>query len=231
MSSEAGTSTNSGGDLGRRGVILILSSPSGAGKTSISRAVLQEENDERPDSIHLSVSVTTRKRRPSEAEGVHYTFLTARQFESMRDHDDLLEWAEVHGNYYGTPREPVEAALRAGKDVLFDIDWQGTRQVLEKMRGDTVAVFVLPPSAGEQRKRLERRAEDDSEVIARRLANARSEIEHWTEYDFLLVNNDLDESVAKVRAILNAEHCRRERLTGLSDFIATLDRDLAAQTR
>ncbi|WP_436641347.1 guanylate kinase [Microbaculum sp. FT89] len=218
-----------GGSLKRRGLILILSSPSGAGKTSISRSLLGEENKS-DQSIHLSVSVTTRKRRPSEVDGVHYNFVSTRQFESMRDHDDLLEWAEVHGNYYGTPREPVENALSEGKDVLFDIDWQGTRQVLERMRADTVAVFVLPPTAAEQRTRLERRAEDDSEVIARRLANARDEITHWTEYDYVLVNNDLDESVAKARAILNAERCRRERLVDLPDFIATLDRDLAAET-
>lgn len=226
MSSEG----KSGADLGRRGLILILSSPSGAGKTSISRAVLDQENTLMPGSIHLSVSVTTRPRRPSEVDGTHYRFLTARQFESLRDHDDLLEWAEVHGNFYGTPREPVEAALEAGQDVLFDIDWQGTRQVLEKMRSDVVAVFILPPSAGEQRARLDRRAEDDSDVIRRRLANARGEITHWSEYDYILVNRDLDESVARVRAILNAERSRRDRLSGLSDFIAALDQDLAQES-
>ncbi len=227
MSSEAKDSA----PLKRRGLILILSSPSGAGKTSISRAVLQEENDEHIDSIHLSVSVTTRKRRPSEVDGVHYHFLTERQFESMRDHDELLEWAGVHGNYYGTPREPVEVALNAGKDVLFDIDWQGTEQVLEKMPADTVGVFILPPSAAEQRARLERRAEDDSSVIARRLSAARGEIEHWRKYRYVLVNYDLQESVDKVRAILNAERCRPARLVDLPEFIETLDRDLSAQTR
>jgi len=213
-------------DLKRRGLILILSSPSGAGKTSISRSVLDRE---RQGSIHLSVSVTTRERRPSEVDGVHYKFLSKKQFESMRDHDELLEWAEVHGNYYGTPREQVEAALTAGQDVLFDIDWQGTRQVLEKMREDVVAVFILPPSAAEQRARLERRAEDDSDVIKRRLANARSEITHWEEYDFILVNKDLGESVAKVQAILHAERSRRNRLVDLPEFIEALDRDLAGQ--
>jgi guanylate kinase len=215
--------------LARRGLILILSSPSGAGKTSISRAVLQEENENRPGSIHLSVSVTTRRRRPSEVEGVHYKFLTTRQFDSMRTRDELLEWAEVHGNFYGTPLEPVESALAAGQDVVFDIDWQGTRQVLDKMRADVVAVFILPPTAAEQRVRLERRAEDDREVILRRLANARAEITHWEEYDFVLVNRDLNESVANVRAILHAERCRRARLTDLPEFIERLDRDLAAQ--
>ncbi|MEJ8573370.1 guanylate kinase [Microbaculum marinum] len=215
--------------LKRRGMILILSSPSGAGKTSISRAVLQEENEQDAGSIHLSVSVTTRKRRSSEVEGVHYKFLSPRQFESLRDHEDLLEWAEVHGNYYGTPREPVEAALAQGQDVLFDIDWQGTRQVLEKMRADVVAVFILPPSAAEQRTRLERRAEDDGAVIKRRLANARDEIGHWEEYDYVLVNRDLNDSVAKVRAILHAERCRRVRLVDLPEFIEVLDRDLAGQ--
>ncbi len=227
MSSEAEKSAL----LTRRGLILILSSPSGAGKTSISHSVLREENAERAASIHLSVSVTTRARRPSEVEGVHYHFLSKRQFESMRDQDELLEWAEVHGNYYGTPREPVEAALTAGQDVLFDIDWQGTRQVLDKMRPDTVAVFILPPSAAEQRARLERRAEDDSAVIARRMANARAENEHWSEYDYVLINADLNESVDKVRAILNAERCRPARLVNLPEFIETLDRDLAAQAR
>ncbi len=225
MSSEAARA----GSLRRRGLILILSSPSGAGKTSISRAVLQKENTDRPGSIHLSVSVTTRRRRPSEVDGVHYIFLTPGQFEAMRDHGDLLEWAQVHGNYYGTPREPVEKALSEGKDVLFDIDWQGTCQVLEKMRADTVAVFVLPPTAAEQRARLERRAEDDRDVIARRLANARDEITHWVEYDYVVVNNDLDDSIARARAILHAERCRRERLIDLPDFIATLDRDLGAE--
>ena len=226
MSSEGKSTTG----FKRRGLILILSSPSGAGKTSISRAVLEEENNLRQGGIHLSVSVTTRERRPSEVDGVHYHFLSKRQFESMRDYDDLLEWAEVHGNYYGTPREPVEKALSEGKDVLFDIDWQGTRQVLEKMRADTVAVFILPPSAAEQRTRLERRAEDDSAVISRRLANARAEIEHWPEYDYVLVNSDLQESVANVHAILNAERCKPARQLNLVEFVEQLDRDLAAQT-
>ncbi len=217
------------GGIGRRGLILILSSPSGAGKTSISRAVLQEENDARPRSIHLSISVTTRARRPSEVDGVHYRFLNVRQFETLRDQGELLEWAEVHGNFYGTPREPVEAALAAGRDVLFDIDWQGTLQVIDKMRDDVVAVFILPPSAAEQRSRLERRAEDSAEVIRRRLANARTEITHWPDYDYVIVNRDLNESVDQVRAILRAERARCRRLTGLTDFIAALDSELAAQ--
>lgn len=216
--------------LKRRGLILILSSPSGAGKTSISRAVLQEENEEQPGSIHLSVSVTTRQRRPSEAEGVHYKFLSTRQFESMRDSDDLLESAEVHGNFYGTPLEPVETALAVGQDVLFDIDWQGARQVLDKMRADTVAIFVLPPAADELRVRLERRAEDDADIIARRLENARQEITHWNEYDFIVVNYDLNESVDKVRAILHAERCRQSRLVNSAEFIEGLDQGLADLT-
>lgn len=217
------------GGIGRRGLILILSSPSGAGKTSISRSLLQEENDARPGAMHLSVSVTTRARRPSEVDGVHYRFLTVRQFETLRDQGELLEWAEVHGNFYGTPREPVEAALAAGRDVLFDIDWQGTLQVIEKMREDVVAVFILPPSAAEQRSRLERRAEDSAEVIRRRLANARTEIMHWPDYDYVIVNRDLNESVDQVRAILRAERVRCKRLSGLADFIRTLDQELAAE--
>ncbi|TCT11377.1 guanylate kinase [Tepidamorphus gemmatus] len=217
------------GGIARRGLILILSSPSGAGKTSISRYLLQEENEAQPGAMHLSVSVTTRPRRPSEVDGVHYRFLTVRQFETLRDQGELLEWAEVHGNFYGTPREPVEAALAAGRDVLFDIDWQGTLQVLGKMREDVVAVFILPPSAAEQRARLERRAEDSAEVIRRRLANARTEIAHWPDYDYAIINRDLDESVKQVRAILRAERVRCRRLSGLADFIRTLDQELAAQ--
>lgn len=226
MSSDA----SGAGGIARRGLILILSSPSGAGKTSISRAVLQEENDARPGSIHLSVSVTTRPRRPSEVDGVHYRFLSERRFESLRDQGELLEWAHVHGNFYGTPREPVEAALAAGRDVLFDIDWQGTLQVVERMRDDVVAVFILPPSADEQRSRLERRAEDSRDVIQRRLANARAEIAHWSDYDYVLVNRDLNASVEQVRAILHAERARCRRLSGLPDFIAALDADLARLT-
>ena len=149
-------------EIARRGIMLVVSSPSGAGKTTLTRNLLEQE-----ENVSLSISVTTRPRRASEIDGVHYHFITKRRFESMRDSDELLEWAEVHGNYYGTPREPVEAALAAGRDMLFDIDWQGTQQLYAKMRSDVVSVFVLPPSASELKARLERRAEDSGAVITR----------------------------------------------------------------
>jgi guanylate kinase len=205
-------------DITRRGIMLVLSSPSGAGKTTLSRGLLEKENEEDPGKLELSISVTTRARRPSEIEGVHYRFLTKRQFETMRDSGDLLEWAEVHGNYYGTPREPVESALASGRDVLFDIDWQGTRQLVENMRDDVVTVFVLPPSADELKARLERRAEDSKDIIAQRLRNAIEEISHWREYDYILVNRDLDKSFARVRAILTAERLKRVKMIDIENF-------------
>jgi guanylate kinase len=204
-------------DITRRGIMLVLSSPSGAGKTTLSRNLLEQEAG-----VALSISVTTRPRRPSEIDGVHYHFKTKRQFEVMRDSGDLLEWAAVHGNFYGTPREPVEQALVAGRDVLFDIDWQGTQQLYEKMRGDVVSVFVLPPSAGELKARLERRAEDSEAIIAGRLRSAADEILHWSEYDYVLVNRDLDKSFARLRAILTAERLKRVHLPNLQNFVAQL---------
>ena len=214
------------GDIRRRGMMLVLSSPSGAGKTTLTRYLLEQENIEDPGKIELSVSATTRARRPSEIDGVHYHFVSKRHFESMRDGGDLLEWAEVHGNFYGTPREPVEEALAAGRDVLFDIDWQGTRQLLDKMRDDVVTVFVLPPSADELKARLERRAEDSREIIARRLNNAVEEISHWREYDYILVNRDLDKSFMRLRAILTAERLKRVKMIDLEPFADRLLEDL-----
>ncbi|TIO79776.1 MAG: guanylate kinase, partial [Mesorhizobium sp.] len=170
----------------------------------------------------LSVSVTTRPRRGSEIEGVHYLFRTMREFERLRDSDALLEWAEVHGNFYATPREPAEAALAEGRDMLFDIDWQGAQQLKEKMRADIVSIFILPPSMKELKARLKRRAEDQEQVIETRLKNARVEIEHWKEYDFVIVNDDLDRAFAEVRAIVTAERLRRDRRPGLFDFISGL---------
>jgi guanylate kinase len=199
-------------DIRRRGIMLVLSSPSGAGKTTLTRNLLEQE-----ENVSLSISVTTRARRPSEIEGVHYYFLSARRFETMRDSGELLEWAEVHGNFYGTPREPVEKALAEGSDVLFDIDWQGTRQLLEKMRDDVVTVFVLPPSAEELKARLERRAED---------SNALEEIAHWREYDYILVNRDLDKSFARLRAILTAERLKRVKMLDLKNFVEDILTDL-----
>jgi guanylate kinase len=206
-------------DISRRGIMLVLSSPSGAGKTTLTRNLLEQENIDHPGKLALSVSATTRQKRPSEIDGVHYYFKTTRQFEIMRDNGELLEWAEVHGNYYGTPREAVEESLREGKDVLFDIDWQGTRQLMEKMRDDVVTVFVLPPTAQELKSRLIRRAEDSDEVIAQRLRNAAEEFKHWNEYDYILVNRDLDKSFARLRAILTAERLKRVKMPNLNVFV------------
>jgi guanylate kinase len=213
-------------EIARRGIMLVLSSPSGAGKTTLTRNLLDQETK-----VTLSISVTTRERRSSEIEGVHYYFKTRRQFEQMRDGGELLEWAEVHGNFYGTPREPVERALVEGRDVLFDIDWQGTRQLLDKMRDDVVSVFVLPPSADELKARLERRAEDSAQVIAQRLQNAVEEISHWREYDYILVNRDLDDSFARLRAILTAERLKRVKMLDLEGFANRLLADLKRLAR
>ncbi len=201
----------------RRGLLLILSSPSGAGKSTLTRNLVREDH-----SIRLSVSVTTRGRRPSEIDGVHYRFIETEDFEAHRDRNELLEWAEVHGNFYGTPRKPVEAALAAGEDMMFDIDWQGTRQIVEKMAADVVSVFILPPSLAELRARLERRAEDSPDVIARRLRNARDEIAHWASYDYVLINDDLNRTYQELKSILAAERLRRARRTGLGEFVEGL---------
>jgi guanylate kinase len=201
----------------RRGLMLVLSSPSGAGKSTIARNLLESDA-----SLELSVSVTTRARRGSEIDGVHYHFLSMREFERLRDSDALLESAEVHGNCYGTPREPAEAAMAQGRDMLFDIDWQGAKQLSEKMRADIVSIFILPPSMKELKSRLKRRAEDQEHVIETRLKNARNEIEHWKEYDFVIVNDDLDRAFAEVRGIVTAERLRRDRRPGLFDFVSGL---------
>ncbi|MGE3304928.1 MAG: guanylate kinase [Rhizobiaceae bacterium] len=201
----------------RRGLMLVLSSPSGAGKSTIARNLLRDDRE-----LELSVSVTTRARRGSEINGVHYHFLQRRDFEHLRDSDALLEWAEVHGNFYGTPREPAEAAMGEGRDMLFDIDWQGAVQLNEKMRADIVSVFILPPSMAELKARLMRRAEDSPQAIEKRLINARVEMEHWREYDFVVVNDDLDRAYGEVRAIVTAERLRRNRRPGLFDFVSGL---------
>jgi guanylate kinase len=205
-------------DLKRRGFMLVLSSPSGAGKSSIARQLIVEERER----LALSISVTTRQRRSSEIDGVHYHFIDARQFGRMRDAGDLLEWAEVHGNLYATPAGPVEEALAAGKDVLFDIDWQGAAQLVEARPDDVVPVFILAPTMVELKARLERRAEDKADVIQRRLRNARDEIAHWGEYDYVIVNEDLERSLSAVRSILVAERHKRIRQRGLADFVARL---------
>ncbi|MDF3061550.1 MAG: guanylate kinase [Microvirga sp.] len=200
--------------LDRRGLLLILSSPSGAGKSTLTRNLTTED-----PGIRLSVSVTTRPRRQSEIEGVHYRFIEKDDFVAMRERGDLLEWAEVHGNFYGTPRKPVEQALTAGQDMMFDIDWQGTKQIVEKLRPDVASVFVLPPSMDELKARLERRAEDAPEAMARRLDNARDEIAQWGGYDYVIVNDDLERAYGQLKAILAAERVRRERQTGLDRFV------------
>lgn len=192
----------------RRGLMLILSSPSGAGKTTLTRMLLQD----RMLDLTLSVSVTTRARRSSEIDGVHYRFIAQDEFRRMRDRGELLEWAEVHGNSYGTPKKPVDDILAQGRDVLFDIDYQGAAQVRAKAAADVVTIFVLPPSMPELRARLERRAEDSKEVIDRRLENAKNEIRRWPAYDFVIVNDDLERAYGDVRAILAAERMRRTRL-------------------
>jgi guanylate kinase len=201
----------------RRGLLLILSSPSGAGKSTLTKNLVDEDH-----TIQLSVSVTTRPRRHSEISGRHYHFIDTEEFEEMRERGDLLEWAEVHGNFYGTPRRPVEQSLARGEDMMFDIDWQGTKQICERMRSDVVSVFVLPPSMEELKARLERRAEDTPDVIERRLRNAREEIAQWGSYDYVLINDDLQRTFEELKAILGAERMRRERQTGLDRFVGDL---------
>jgi guanylate kinase len=203
--------------IARRGLMLVISSPSGAGKSTIARTLLETDRQ-----IGLSVSVTTRQRRPSEVEAVHYHFKSVREFERLRDSDALLEWAEVHGNFYGTPREPVEQAMAEGRDMLFDIDWQGAQQLQEKMSADVVSIFVLPPTMTELQSRLHRRAEDSEEVIQTRLANSRAEIAHWREYDYVIINDDLNAALDAVQSIVKAERLRRDRRHGMFDFVREL---------
>lgn len=210
-------SARDGLNIKRRGLMLVLSSPSGAGKTSISRKLLEQD-----DNLSLSISVTTRPRRPGEVDGEHYLFVDKTSFDLMVNRQELLEYAKVFDHYYGTPRAPVEAALAAGKDVLFDLDWQGTQQIDEKARDDLVSVFILPPSTAELERRLNTRAQDSADVIADRMAKAADEITHWSEYDYVVVNQDFDDSVGKVRAILAAERLRRPRQEGMSDFVRLL---------
>jgi len=207
--------------VARRGLMLVLSSPSGAGKTTLSRKLLDEDNN-----VMLSVSVTTRKMRPGEKNGRDYDFIDRKRFDAMVDNDELLEWAEVFDNYYGTPKKPVIDALAAGRDVLFDIDWQGTQQLRERVRTDLVSVFVLPPSIPELERRLRARAQDDYETIHRRMAKAADEMSHWAEYDYVVINRDLKQAFAEVAAILAAERLKRDRQIGLSDFVRRLQAEL-----
>jgi guanylate kinase len=207
--------------IARRGLMLVLSSPSGAGKTTLSRKLLDAD-----PGVELSVSVTTRKQRPGEIDGRDYHFIDAARFEAMVKTNELLEWAQVFGHRYGTPRSPVDAALERGRDVLFDIDWQGTQQLREKAARDLVSVFVLPPSIPDLEGRLRTRAQDTDEVIHTRMAKAADEMSHWAEYDYVVINREIDEAFAQLRAILAAERLKRERQTGLSDFVRQLQADL-----
>ncbi|MBL4890234.1 MAG: guanylate kinase [Rhizobiaceae bacterium] len=197
----------------RRGVMLVLSSPSGAGKSTIARTILANESR-----LEMSVSVTTRARRGSEIDGQHYHFISPTEFERLDKTDALLESAEVHGNFYGTPRDAVNQALTNGKDMLFDIDYQGALQLMEKAPADVVSIFILPPTMVELESRLHRRAEDTDEVIIHRLENAKIEIPHWREYDYVIINHDLDRAYNEVRSILTAERLRRDRRPGLFPF-------------
>jgi guanylate kinase len=205
----------------RRGLLLVLSSPSGAGKTTLARGLLAADGE-----IAMSVSVTTRKARPGEADGRDYHFVDEQRFQAMLEKGELLEWATVFRNRYGTPRAPVEQAIAAGRDVLFDIDWQGSQQLAERMPGDVVRVFVLPPSGKVLEERLKSRNQDPSEVVARRMAEAAAEISHWAEYDYVIVNADLARSLAGLQAILTAERLRRERISGLMAFVRELQQAL-----
>lgn len=213
--------TPSKSPIERRGLMLVLSSPSGAGKTTLSRRLIASDPN-----LTISVSVTTRPPRPGEIDGKDYVFLSGGEFDALRDGGGLLEWAVVFGNRYGTPREPVEDALARGRDVLFDIDWQGTQQLAEKMTDDLVRVFILPPSAEHLRERLISRAEDTTTEIAKRMAEASGEISHWAEYDYVLINDDLTRSDSAIAAILRAERLRRTRRVGLSDFVRRLQSQL-----
>jgi guanylate kinase len=201
----------------RRGLMLVLSSPSGAGKTTLSRQLL--ENDSQ---IQLSVSCTTRERRPSEKDGVDYKFIDTASFRSMIERGEFLEHARVFDHYYGTPRAPVETALNAGRDMLFDIDWQGTQQLKEKGREDLVTVFILPPSTRDLEKRLITRAQDSPGIVAQRMAKAADEMSHWAEYDYAIINRDIATSLIQLKSILTAERLKRERQYGLASFVKAL---------
>jgi len=207
--------------IARRGLMLVLSSPSGAGKTTLSRRLLEAD-----PLVELSISVTTRTQRPGEVDGRDYHFIDNVRFDAMVKQGELLEWAQVFGHRYGTPRAPVEAALARGRDVLFDIDWQGTQQLREKADRDLVSIFVLPPSIPDLERRLRTRAQDSDQVIHARMAKAADEMSHWAEYDYVVINSDIDHAFADVQAILAAERLKRERQIGLSAFVRGLQAKL-----
>lgn len=201
-------------EIPRRGLMLVLSSPSGAGKSTISRALLAKHDD-----LTMSVSATTRPMRPGEVEGKDYIFVDTETFQDMIEKREFLEHAKVFDNYYGTPRGPVEDSLKAGNDVLFDVDWQGTQQLRQNARDDLVSIFILPPSIAELESRLYSRAQDSEEVVKARMSKATSEMSHWAEYDYIIVNEDIDLSVAQAEAVLKAERLKRERQVGMLDFL------------
>jgi guanylate kinase len=206
-----------GSGIARRGLMLVLSSPSGAGKTTLARRLLEQE-----PGLQLSISHTTRARRKGEQDGADYHFVDRDSFTQMRDRGEFLEWAVVFDNFYGTPREPVEQALKGGRDVLFDVDWQGAASLREKAKDDVVTVFILPPTAADLEQRLNVRAQDPPETVRRRMLGASNEIQHWREYDYVVINYDIEHSVAALRAILAAERLRRSRQTGLKAFVQNL---------
>jgi len=208
-------------EINRRGLMLVLSSPSGAGKSTLSRLLLQKD-----DQITMSVSATTRKPRPGEVDGIDYRFLSTEDFGILRNQDAFLEHAKVFDNYYGTPKAPVEEALAAGRDVLFDIDWQGTQQLEESASQDVVKVFILPPSGHELEKRLNSRAQDPADVVAARMAKASDEISHYAEYDYIIVNVEVEKALLELQAILTAERLRRDRRVGLRTFVQQLQQAL-----
>lgn len=204
-------------DLKRRGLMFVLSSPSGAGKTTISRRILESDPN-----ISLSISHTTRRRRPGETEGHDYHFVDESFFNNSVANAEFLEYAKVFGNYYGTPKKPVEMALEKGQDILFDIDWQGTQQLGERARGDLVTVFILPPSWGELERRLVERAQDSMDIVHYRMARAKDEISHWAEYDYVIINDNLDRATEQVRGILQSERLKRKRQIEISRFVKDL---------
>jgi guanylate kinase len=201
----------------RRGLMFVLSSPSGAGKSTISREILARDGN-----ITMSVSATTRPKRPGEVAGKDYFFVDKSEFNLMVNRQEFLEYAKVFDNYYGTPVQPVMDALATGRDVLFDIDWQGTQQIAEQARDDLVSVFILPPSTAELERRLKKRAQDPADVVARRMSKAADEMSHYAEYDYIIVNQDIEESVDQALSILKAERLRRERMEGLGEFVKGL---------